>query len=436
MNLHELKFDEKTKKAIVVGFPFNLPDSELTKHCQISSATRMRNKEGALTKTMLCTFTGRIPDKVDLGHWGKFSTKTYYPEPLRCFNCQRYGHHKSACTSPAICAVCSGRHATENCIAKHKEGNQTKLRCPNCKNQHPAWHRRCPTRIGKIQAALPRRDNTPAKSRQVPAPATVPVTAPVPVPAPAPRTKYYTKEQLERARSLSRSRGPEVAPPKPLPRTIFIEKESAKKEIIKYTDIVLRSVGLRASTESLDMLSGMLVNGLLELSNAIPNFQPTQTHPNSSSSSASLPNPTSSSASSPKPTTSPSSEPLPKTNPSSSSKSSSTSSSASSHSSLTSSSSTTSSTKYDLPPPISTRPKTQPHPSSNTEFPPLKHSQPLQHPYSKPFPPGTTIAQAASAAQGLSTPFLKRVSFRGNLTRRPDPRLEKSRREPDIGILV
>ena len=202
INLEELKFEDKTKKAIVVGFPMDLPETELTKHSQITSAVRMKNKQGILTKTMLCTFTGRIPEKVDLGHWGKFATKTYYPEPLRCYNCQRYGHHKSACTAPSVCAVCSGRHATDQCITKHKEGQDTTLRCPNCKQNHPAWHRRCPARINRIQAALPKeRPETPARGRQAPIAAPKPVPKPVHKPAPEP-SKVYTKDQLERARSL------------------------------------------------------------------------------------------------------------------------------------------------------------------------------------------------------------------------------------------
>ena len=415
IKLQELKQEDKTKKAIVVGFPLDMPESELTKHSQISSAARMKNKEGVLTRTMLCTFTGKIPDKVDLGHWGKFATKTYYPEPLRCYNCQKFGHHKSACTSPAICAVCSGRHETEHCITRHKGGQGTTLRCPNCKSNHPAWHRRCPARINKIQAALPKeREDAPTRGRQAP--------------TPAPRTTFYTNEQLQRARSLSRSRKPQAVPPKTLPRTIYLDKEPAKKEIMKYTSAVLQSVGLKTSQQSLSVLADMLVTDLLNSSKAIFNFTPPSSIIKSSTS---VPISSTSSSSSP-------SVPI-----SSTSSSSSSSSTISPSAVPTSSSSTTSLSSsdpsYTLPPPFTSRPSyphplsnidlppnQYPHPYSTSDFPTLNYSQPFKYPYTflptnQPSLPNTSISQAAAAAAADPT-SLKHVSFTGNLTRRRDHR--------------
>ena len=69
MKLTVLGYEGKTKKAIVAGYSLKFPEAELTKHKQIISAVRMKNKEGTLTKTMLCTFIGKIPEKVDLGGW-------------------------------------------------------------------------------------------------------------------------------------------------------------------------------------------------------------------------------------------------------------------------------------------------------------------------------------------------------------------------------
>ena len=422
INLEELKFEDKTKKAIVVGFPMDLPEAELTKHSQITSAIRMKNKQGILTKTMLCTFIGKIPEKIDLRPWGKFATKTYYPEPLRCYNCQRYGHHRSACTAPAICAVCSGRHTTDQCINKHKEGHNTNPKCPNCKQDHPAWHRRCPARINRIQAALPKdKPVTPAQGRQVPvAAASVrvpkPVARPVGQPEPEPQPRKYTREHVERARSLSKSRipVPEEEPRRQLPQTIYIEQVPAKREVMKYTSAVLRSIGLETSQDSLNNLADLLMYDLLRLSKPISTFQtPSVPQPPTS-----LPVTTSS--------TTTTSRPIPS------------SSSSTTTISYIQPASSSSSPTYHLPKPLSTRPKQpqpnpnpnpNPNPSSNTDFPPLKPSQHSYsfHPTTKPFPTGTTITQAAAAASGLTTPDLKLVSFKGKITRRRDPRLEKSR---------
>ena len=253
IELRELHQEDKRKKAIVIGFPFDIPTIELAKHPQILHAERMKNKEGVETKTILCTFTGPVPEKVDIGIWGRYSTKTYYPEPLRCYNCQKYGHHKSACKAQVKCAVCSGSHETNQCINKHKEGQTTSPKCPNCKESHPAWHRRCPVRLNRIQAQLPKQPEEPKRS----------VSRKRPVPAP--RTTFYTKKDMQLVRSISRSRKPQ-----PLPRTVFISTDNARIHIKKYTKALLQSVGRRTTTENLEELAGFLLNEIWSTSTTIP----------------------------------------------------------------------------------------------------------------------------------------------------------------------
>ena len=153
LNLTELNRNERLVKAVVIGFPFSIPGSELAKHEKIANVERMRNKEGQETKAMLCSFIGDRPETINLGIWGTFKVRVYHPEPLRCFNCQKFWHHKSECRFNAKCAVCSGRHETSRCIEKHKVGEQTHLRSPNCKQNHPAWSRRCPERLDRIKAS-------------------------------------------------------------------------------------------------------------------------------------------------------------------------------------------------------------------------------------------------------------------------------------------
>ena len=290
IDLRELQQEDKRKKAIVIGFPFDIPTVELAKHPQILHAERMKNKEGVETKTILCTFTGPIPEKVDIGIWGRYSTKTYYPEPLRCYNCQKYGHHKSACKAQVKCAVCSGSHESNQCISKHKEGQATSPKCPNCKENHPAWHRRCPVRLNRIQAQLPKQPEEKKRS----------VSRKRPVPAP--RTTFYTKRDMKPVRSISRNRKPE-----PLPRTVFITTDNARIHIKKYTKALLQSVGRRTTTENLDELAGFLLNEIWSTSTSLPS----PLLPSSSTSSSSPTLPSTSSFSSPPSTSSSSSYPLP-----------------------------------------------------------------------------------------------------------------------------
>ncbi|XP_064100670.1 uncharacterized protein LOC135211279 [Macrobrachium nipponense] len=148
INIKELKEEERIKKAVVVGYPLEMPESHLTSAANVTAAIRMKNKQGILTKAVLVTFVGTIPERVDLGVFGRYGVKTYYPEPLRCFKCQKFGHHKSQCQAKQeTCAICSRKHPTEDCIAKRKAGETTTLKCPNCGKAHIAMAWGCPERL-------------------------------------------------------------------------------------------------------------------------------------------------------------------------------------------------------------------------------------------------------------------------------------------------
>ena len=164
INTIELINTEKHFKAVITSYPLALPLEPLTKQHNVATAERMKNKYGNLTTAILTTFIGHIPDKVNLGIWGTFRVTRYNPEPLRCFKCQRYGHHKNQCTLDFKCAVCSGRHDTQVCLNKHKDGAETHARCPNCGGKHHAWYNRCPTRLSKIHQNIPENTTKPRKT--------------------------------------------------------------------------------------------------------------------------------------------------------------------------------------------------------------------------------------------------------------------------------
>ena len=155
LNTTELVHSDKHFKAVVTSYPIALPLDPLLALPNINTAERMKNKFGILTHAILVTFIGTIPDRVELGVWGSFRTTTYNPEPLRCFKCQKFGHHRNQCTTNFKCAVCSGRHDTQICLDKHKQGGETKAKCPNCAGNHHAWFNRCPSRLDRIKQARP-----------------------------------------------------------------------------------------------------------------------------------------------------------------------------------------------------------------------------------------------------------------------------------------
>ena len=62
------------------------------------------------------------------------------PNPLRCFQCQSYGHHKASCKATAVCAKCSvSGHDDLSCVV-----SENSFKCANCSGDHPSWSRLCP----------------------------------------------------------------------------------------------------------------------------------------------------------------------------------------------------------------------------------------------------------------------------------------------------
>jgi len=59
------------------------------------------------------------------------SVEIYILNPLRCFNCQKFGHSKNACKGIEICAKCSqAGHGGNSC--------SNDMKCPNCSGLHGA----------------------------------------------------------------------------------------------------------------------------------------------------------------------------------------------------------------------------------------------------------------------------------------------------------
>ncbi|GBO43779.1 hypothetical protein AVEN_10318-1 [Araneus ventricosus] len=62
--------------------------------------------------------------------------RTYIPNPLRCFKCQRFGHSKTSCRGTLTCARCAEvGHESTDCTRTEK--------CVNCKGEHTSFSRNC-----------------------------------------------------------------------------------------------------------------------------------------------------------------------------------------------------------------------------------------------------------------------------------------------------
>ncbi|XP_069170513.1 uncharacterized protein [Procambarus clarkii] len=168
----ELKPEDKIRKIIVLHYPLHMALGHLEKLNYVVSAERCQVRTTKQeTRQVLLTVRGRIPEKLDLGIWGVFQHRPYTPEPLRCFRCQRFGHHKDGCQRPVRCGVCSQPHDTKTCIDKHKANHPVQAKCPNCSKAHHAWNLKCPERLKRLQTnpTTPTAEPKPPPKR-IPAP--------------------------------------------------------------------------------------------------------------------------------------------------------------------------------------------------------------------------------------------------------------------------
>lgn len=62
-------------------------------------------------------------------------------DPVQCHRCQAFGHSKNYCRRPFVCLKCAGNHPSYEC----KKDKATKGLCANCKGDHIASYKGCPT---------------------------------------------------------------------------------------------------------------------------------------------------------------------------------------------------------------------------------------------------------------------------------------------------
>ena len=108
-----------------------LPNEEILKEMKtenVKEITRLiMNKNGSeiKTNTFFITFDRpTLPDYIKIGYL-RVPVQIYIPNPLRCYNCQKFGHGSKFCRSSQICGKCGKPdHKIEDC--------NNVLNCYNC----------------------------------------------------------------------------------------------------------------------------------------------------------------------------------------------------------------------------------------------------------------------------------------------------------------
>lgn len=70
-----------------------------------------------------------LPNKVTLGYM-TYNVREFVPKPMRCFNCQRFGHSASTCKRKRRCARCGEDRDYEQCR------KEIQPKCCNCGGSH------------------------------------------------------------------------------------------------------------------------------------------------------------------------------------------------------------------------------------------------------------------------------------------------------------
>ena len=103
---------------------------------EVKRFTFRKNGQVMNSLTLLLTFSSpTLPKEVRAGYV-QIKVEPYIPNPLRCYRCQEFGHHRDRCTRGARCGRCGGEHEDDSC--------QAALHCVNCKGSHPSFSRDCP----------------------------------------------------------------------------------------------------------------------------------------------------------------------------------------------------------------------------------------------------------------------------------------------------
>ncbi|GBM35028.1 hypothetical protein AVEN_240383-1 [Araneus ventricosus] len=131
-----------SKGVITCGELLNVPTEEIHKELQGQGVSHVRRisirRDGQLlnTKHLILTFDSvQLPENIKAGYM-RLSVRTYIPNPLRCFKCQRFGHSKTSCRGTLTCACC-----TE---VGHESNDFTRTeKCVNCKGEHTSFSRNC-----------------------------------------------------------------------------------------------------------------------------------------------------------------------------------------------------------------------------------------------------------------------------------------------------
>ncbi|XP_058816402.1 uncharacterized protein LOC131679683 [Topomyia yanbarensis] len=108
--------------------------------------TKIVDKSPVNTPLLVLSFSGsHLPEEIFLG-MVRVKIRRYYPSPMQCFRCGKFGHGSKACNQKEVCLNCSGEHQVIKGVKCNEES-----KCINCGEKHSARDRQCPVQMKEAQ---------------------------------------------------------------------------------------------------------------------------------------------------------------------------------------------------------------------------------------------------------------------------------------------
>ena len=132
----------KGAKGVIWGVPSGVTMEEIKANLLggvLKSALRLQVTRGGVredSESVLLEFEEEIlPMKVTLGYLS-YSVREYVPKPMRCYNCQRFGHTAKYCKGKRRCPKCGEDHEFKDC-------RQEQPKCCSCGGSHSVAYGGC-----------------------------------------------------------------------------------------------------------------------------------------------------------------------------------------------------------------------------------------------------------------------------------------------------
>lgn len=138
-----VKLGENGSKGVIYGIPVTVEIKDLIKNLKlrcgaVKDAKRLtRGFEKTESESVLVEFNLKVPPSELYFGFMRYRVREFVQKPMRCFNCQKFGHMAKGCKEAKRCAKCGGEHEYGEC------GEGTSPKCCNCGGGHSAAYWGC-----------------------------------------------------------------------------------------------------------------------------------------------------------------------------------------------------------------------------------------------------------------------------------------------------